>query len=162
MKTAFIIVDVHEFFLYAAPDDLVANIAAHISKETYDLIAFTVFKNTPNSNFNKSLQWPKCASEKDTTLPEAFKPFVTNNNVFTRAAYSAFSNTGLDAYLAENNIEKIILCGVDTDACVLATAFSAFDNGYIVDVDFDITYSGSDLESEAQNIMKNNLIAHKK
>lgn len=161
MKTALVVVDVQKFFLYDAPDDLPKNIAAEISKSNYDAVAFAVFRNNPNSNFVKSLKWSKCGSEEDAKLPGAFEPHSTAVNLFVRATFSGFESTELDTYLRNNKIEKIVLCGVDTDACVLATAFSAFDRGYIVDVNFDLTYSGADLESEAQVIIKRNIIAKK-
>ncbi|MDB5186143.1 MAG: isochorismatase hydrolase family protein [Candidatus Saccharibacteria bacterium] len=92
-------------------------------------------------------------------LPKEFNPFVTGKNVFTRATYSGFNSTTLNDYLKSKNTQKVVLCGVDTDACVLATAFDAFDYGYFVDVNFGLTYSGGDLEKEAQAIIKRSLIA---
>ena len=159
MKTALVVVDVQKFFLRDAPNDLPAKIAAEIKRSNYDAVAFAVFKNNSDSNFVKSLKWSKCQSDEDAKLPDAFKPHASDINVFERATFSAFESTELDTYLKNNRIEKVVLCGVDTDACVLATAFSAFDRGYLVDVNFDLTYSGADLESEAQIIIKRNIIA---
>jgi hypothetical protein len=68
---------------------MVDNIATHIKQSDYDAIIFTVFKNKPDSNFIRSLDWHKCSSEADVALPPQFKPFVTHNNVFSRAAYSS-------------------------------------------------------------------------
>lgn len=159
MNKALIVVDVQKFFLHDAPNDLVTKIVANMKNGAYSAIAFTVFKNTPDSNFIHSLKWPKCNSEEDIALPNDFKPYVTANNVFTRATYSGFNTTKLNNYLNNHGIDSVLLCGVDTDACVLATAFSAFDSGYLVDVNFELTYSGGDLEKEAQAIMKRSLIA---
>jgi nicotinamidase-related amidase len=138
---------------------MVDNIATHIKQSDYDAIIFTVFKNKPDSNFIRSLDWHKCSSEADVALPPQFKPFVTHNNVFSRADYSAFADLRLDEFLRDAGIEKVIICGVDTDACVLATAFSAFDNGYLVDVNFNLTYSDGGLEDQARAIIERSLIA---
>lgn len=159
MKTALIVVDIQKFFLVTAPDDLVPNIAQHIKEAAYDCVAFVTFQNTSNSNFVRSISWPKCSTPEDTVLPTEFEFAVTADNVFRRDKYSGFSGTGLHEFLQKSYIEKVVLCGVDTEACVLATAFSAFDNGYMIDVNFDLTYSGGDLEGEAQAIMKRSLIA---
>jgi nicotinamidase-related amidase len=161
MKTALIIVDVHNFFLHDAPDDLISNIVTHLKSQPYDAVAFTVFRNKSDSNFVKSLNWNKCSAGEDLEFPADFQPYITDTNVFTRAAYSAFTETSLNKYLQDQAIEKVVLCGVDTDACVLATAFSAFDNGYLIDVNFDLTYSGGDLEPEARAIMERSLMAKK-
>jgi len=161
MKTALIVIDVQKFFIHDAPDDLVSKIVDHIEHTSYDAVAFTIFKNNPDSNFVKSLDWSKCLNTEDTQLPDAFSAYVTDTNVFTRAAYSGFTTTKLDDYLKQNDIDKVVLCGVDTDACVLATTFSAFDYGYLIDVNTDLTYSGGGLEKEAQAIMYRSLIARR-
>jgi nicotinamidase-related amidase len=52
--------------------------------------------------------------------------------VIDKAGYSAFDDTGLEAELKRRNVKTLILCGVVTYACVLATGFSAFDRGFDV------------------------------
>lgn len=89
MKTAMIVVDVQQFFLHHAPDDLPHKIAEDIAHESYDAVTFTVFQNTPESNFNRSLNWPKCYTAEDIQLPEVFSPYITDMNVFTRDTYSS-------------------------------------------------------------------------
>jgi nicotinamidase-related amidase len=158
MNKALVVVDVQQFFLYDAPDELPQKIADHIQSNSYDTIAFTVFKNTPDSNFVRSLNWSKCDRDEDARLPDEFKPYIATDNVFERATFSGFSGTGLDEYLRDRHIKEITICGVDTDACVLGTAFSAFDNGYLINVDFNLTYSGGGLEREARAIFNRSLL----
>lgn len=159
MKTALLVVDVQNFYLHDAPDELPGEIAEHIDNSTYDYIAFTVFKNNPKSNFVKSLKWRKCDTKSDIQLPPEIRPYATKNNVFIKSTYSGFHGTKLHTFLQNNKIEKVVICGVDTDACVLATAFSAFDHGYLIDVNTELTHSGKDLEFEAQAIINRSLIA---
>jgi nicotinamidase-related amidase len=52
--------------------------------------------------------------------------------VVDKAGYSAFDETGLEALLRERGIRTLVLAGVVTYACVLATGFSAFDRGFDV------------------------------
>jgi nicotinamidase-related amidase len=52
--------------------------------------------------------------------------------VIDKAGYSAFEATALEPRLRERGIRTIVLCGVVTYACVLATGFSAFDRGFDV------------------------------
>jgi nicotinamidase-related amidase len=52
--------------------------------------------------------------------------------VIDKAGYSAFDATGLEQRLTERGIRTVVLCGVVTYACVLATGFSAFDRGFDV------------------------------
>src|SRR5689334_16824591 len=124
MKKALVVVDVNNFFLQSAPADFARRIANHIDQSNYDLLAFPVFKNHADSNFVKSLNWSKCSSAEEADLPDELKRFATDKNTFERATYSSFAETDLQKYLQENEIDEVTLAGIDTDACVLATAFS--------------------------------------
>jgi nicotinamidase-related amidase len=52
--------------------------------------------------------------------------------IIDKPGYSAFEATNLERRLADLGIRAIVICGVVTYACVLATAFSAFDRGFDV------------------------------
>jgi nicotinamidase-related amidase len=52
--------------------------------------------------------------------------------VIDKAGYSAFDATSLEEELRRRGVKTLILCGVVTYACVLATGFSAFDRGFDV------------------------------
>ena len=58
-------------------------------------------------------------------------------------------------YIKENDIDKIYLCGFDTDACVQKTAIDLFENNYNVFVlkDYCMSHKGVELH----NIIINNL-----
>ncbi|WP_182988474.1 MULTISPECIES: nicotinamidase [unclassified Massilia] len=47
-------------------------------------------------------------------------------------AYSAFNGTGLAAKLRERGVERVVVCGLATDYCVLNTANDALENGFAV------------------------------
>ena len=51
--------------------------------------------------------------------------------------YSAFYGTDLDKQLAEPRPEKVIICGVCTDICVMHTAADARNRDYDVEVPID-------------------------
>ncbi|PKK40209.1 Nicotinamidase [Clostridiaceae bacterium JG1575] len=48
--------------------------------------------------------------------------------------YSAFCGTPLDLLLRERGVEKVVLCGVCTDICILHTAVDAYQLGYAIEV----------------------------
>jgi nicotinamidase-related amidase len=52
--------------------------------------------------------------------------------VIDKAGYSAFESTELERHLTDRRTRAVVLCGVVTYACILATAFSAFDRGFDV------------------------------
>lgn len=74
---------------------------------------------------------------KGTTEPDVIPElaeFVTSVNVIPKNRYSGFFNTPLEARLAASGPEKIIICGVCTDICVLHTASDARNRDYAVEV----------------------------
>lgn len=52
--------------------------------------------------------------------------------IVNKVGYSAFEGTPLESHLRANGIRTVVLTGVVTYACVLSTAFSAFDRGFDV------------------------------
>jgi nicotinamidase-related amidase len=63
--------------------------------------------------------------------------------IFDKTVYSAFSNPALVAALARRQADTLVLTGVETDVCVLATAFDAVDRGLHVIVVGDAVTSWS-------------------
>jgi nicotinamidase-related amidase len=162
MPRALIVVDVNNCFMQDAPPDFARRITAHIEEENYDALAFPVFLNRPDSNFTKSLNWTKCSNAEDAELPDELQKYADEDNTFQRATYSSFSETALQDFLKSREVDEVVLCGIDTDACVLATAFSAFDLGYRTNVNFDLTFSTNDLEEAAQAIIKKSILPQDK
>ena len=50
----------------------------------------------------------------------------------TKRRYSAFFGTDLALFLNEQDIDRVVLCGVKTNVCVRATATDAFGHGFEV------------------------------
>ena len=161
MPRALIVVDVQSYFIQSTPEGFVAKIVKHIKNSSYDSLIFTVFKNNSNSNFVKSLNWNSCLKDSDIQLASELLPFISNdkNNIYeSKSTYSALKSSGLKSFLLKNNIDKLDICGIDTDACVLATAFEAFDLGYRVNILFDLCFSTGEFEQEAYKILRRNII----
>lgn len=154
---ALLIIDVQDFFLKDAPHDFANSIARHIEGNNYDHIVFTTFQNTPQSPFKTSLKWSKCRSPQDAALPANLAAYASSDNTFVRNTYSAFKHPDLHSYLQAHNISRLVLCGIDTDACVLATAYEAFDLGYHVKFEFDLCFSSAGLQDEATTILRRNI-----
>ena len=61
--------------------------------------------------------------------------------LLAKQRYSAFFNTDLESRLAELRPEKVIVCGVCTDICVLHTTSDARNRDYAVEVPADFVAS---------------------
>ncbi|MEK7095884.1 MAG: isochorismatase family protein [Patescibacteria group bacterium] len=154
MKKALLVIDVQKYFLEKASKGLPSKIADHIKSSKYEFLAFTTFRNIAGSNWEKSLGWKKCQSDKDLELPKEFENLVTPDNIFEKHTYSALKSPDkLLEHLRRLKIEEIDLCGIDTEACVLATAYDAFDQGFKTNVLFGLSYSRSGLGAAAKAII---------
>lgn len=50
--------------------------------------------------------------------------------VLNKTTLGAFESTGLDAILRFHGVDQVVIGGISTNACVLATAFAAANRGY--------------------------------
>jgi nicotinamidase-related amidase len=58
--------------------------------------------------------------------------FIPPATVIDKPGYSAFFASTLQSFLAEKNINTLIISGSETDVCVLATVLDAVDRGFRV------------------------------
>ena len=79
-------------------------------------------------------------TEEPEVIPELAE-FVTEANIIPKNRYSGFFNTDLEKRLAEQRPEKVIICGVCTDICVMHTTSDARNRDYDVEVPADCVAS---------------------
>jgi len=158
-KSALLIVDVQNYFMNSNTAHLPDKIVAHIRSVNYDFLLFSKFVNRRDSNFVKMLGWDKCTQKSETELVPVLLPFTNSSQVFEKHTLSAFKNPELEKFLKSNLITKISVCGTDSEACVLSTAFEAFDLGYEVHILKDLCAStnGKDFHEYARTIIERNL-----
>jgi nicotinamidase-related amidase len=75
-------------------------------------------------------------TEEPEVIPE-LREFFSEDNLVPKNRYSGFFNTDLDRRLRELHPEKVIICGVCTDICVLHTTADARNRDYPVEVPAD-------------------------
>ena len=80
--------------------------------------------------------------------------------VVDKSGYSAFEATDLETGLRQRGITTLVMCGVVTYACVLATAFAGFDKGFDVVLARDATGSWSDDLGDAAARIVDLLMGH--
>ena len=83
----------------------------------------TLFLNR-NPNFLRQVNWNEMVSQ-ETRLAAELTPFVSRT--FKKPSYSL--SWDLIKALKNDAITTVAVCGVDTDACVMATALDLFDAG---------------------------------
>ncbi|MBN2675802.1 MAG: isochorismatase family protein [Alphaproteobacteria bacterium] len=154
MTKALLIIDVQKCFINKHTEHIVSKIE-NIQKE-YDTVIISSFFNKEKSFFRENLNWNKCAkSSEEHSL--AFKP--KNNSTFLEHSnYSCITKDFLN-FVREKDITEIHLCGMDTDACVLKTAFDCieYDLNIQILVNFIGSSGGKEMHESGLNILYRNL-----
>lgn len=133
-KKALLIIDVQNYFINDLTKLIPKKIVTYINHTDYDFIIFTKFINKKGSNFFKLLNWGKMLSGHETEIHRSLIAYCDKKNVFVKNTYSIFKAKGFCEYLRANHIKSLYLCGIDTEACILASAFDGFDLGYEVKI----------------------------
>jgi nicotinamidase-related amidase len=142
---ALMIVDVQKAF--PIPAKLVKRI--RIYSRRFERRIFTQFVNPPGSLFRKKLKVGSCAPDSaDTTL---LIPPGKNDLVFVKSSYG-LKQKDLKR-LQALGIKRITVCGLETDACVLAVMFSLFDAGIDCRIKKELCWSSTGLHREALKII---------
>jgi nicotinamidase/pyrazinamidase len=79
-------------------------------------------------------------TEEPEVIPELAE-YVTDDNVIPKNRYSGFFNTNLEQRLASVKPNKVIVCGVCTDICVMHTTSDARNRDYTVEIPADCVAS---------------------
>jgi nicotinamidase-related amidase len=82
-------------------------------------------------------------------LVPALRTFAPPGTVADKTTYSAFASGDFIKALARLGGDHLVLSGVETDVCVLATALAAVDRGLAVTLATDAVASGSRPSHEA-------------
>lgn len=154
MKSLLLVIDLQNAFINKYTQELPNKIKNIIENKQYDKIAFTRFINFEDSIYVKKLGWKRCIDDEDKKIVID----IENNKLFDKSIYSAVNNELIE-YIKQNQITDIYLCGIDTECCVLKTAFDLFELGYNVYVLKDYCYCthGIERNNNALKILKRNI-----
>lgn len=145
---AILIVDLQHAF--RAPTEFVDRIRGRAAG--FPRRVFTRFINRPDSLMRRKLDRRSCAPGS----PESelvLKP-APGDLVLIKEGYG-FTADDI-ARLRDAGIGHVLLCGLDTDACVLGVAFTLFDAGIDVTVEPDLCWSSAGLHEPALAILHQN------
>ena len=154
MNSLLLVIDLQQYFINENTKEIPSKIEDIVNSGKYKNIAFTRFVNFKNSIYTKKLNWNGCINKNETQIVIDTK----NNKIFNKSIYSAVNKELLN-YIEENKIEEIYLCGIDTEACILKTAFDLFEKEYDVYVlkDYCASTLGVKRHNNAIAILKRNI-----
>ena len=107
-------------------------------------VAFTRFVNRPDSGYERWIGWTRFMHGPENDLYDAID--ARAGPVFVKHGYTAFTPE-LESYLREQQVERLVLCGIATDGCVLKSAVDAFERGIepVVVTDACASHGGSEI-----------------
>ncbi|MDE2037813.1 MAG: cysteine hydrolase [Patescibacteria group bacterium] len=145
-KKALIIVDVQPSFLDDRNGYIVENILKLLNGSRYDLYVEATFHAERGSLWDKQQGWI-CPEEGDGTetvgrLSEALRPLDPIK--VRKETKSVFrGDRDLSKIFADKGVGEVHVVGLDTNDCVLATAYESFDLGFITYVIAECCQSSS-------------------
>jgi nicotinamidase-related amidase len=134
MRQVLLIVDVQSTF--SPPEWLVEGIRALSAK--IPTIASIELHDEQVTPFQRQLGWSPAS--KDESL-------VETDRVFVKHGYGQTVET--IKYIKELGVERVLVCGIQTETCVLAAGFALFDAGLTPTLVTDLTV-GSSLDRSGQ------------
>ena len=104
-------------------------IVALVKSGKFDKIVATKFLNYTDSMYERCFNWSDLKTSDETNLYEPLKEFV--DATFKKTTYNCVNDDFIELLTELNDYEEVnevYICGLDTDACVLATAIGLFDH----------------------------------
>ena len=126
MNSLLLVIDLQFAFINENTSFLPQKIQELINSNKYNKVVFTRFVNSKNSIYTDKLNYYACIGEDKEIVLD-----VKNKKILDKKVYSAV-NEELEEYIANNNIDKIYVCGIDTECCVLKTCLDLFEKEYNV------------------------------
>ena len=154
MKKLLLVIDLQQSFINDKTKFLSDKINNLLEENKFEEVVFTRFINSLDSIWYKKLNYKECITE------ESKKIVIDTRNylVIDKTIYSAV-NKELEQYIKDQNISQIYLCGIDTECCVLKTAFDLFEKEYDVYVlkEYCACMCGAERNDNALEILKRNI-----
>ena len=156
LKECLVIIDVQKGFLTEDTCFVPEKIRTLINKRKFEYVIATRFINSKESPHYIFTQWDGMMDEESQRLD----PFVAQvaEKIFDKNTNSCFTDEFLE-YIENKHIEKLCFVGIDTDCCVMKSAFDSFDRKIPFEVltKYCASTGGKVLHNEACHIMKRSL-----
>ncbi|WP_419923949.1 cysteine hydrolase family protein [Candidatus Poriferisocius sp.] len=156
-----IAVGIQTGFIAPPTQHIPAAVESFLARARVEHRFFTRFINPgPGGPFAKLLGWHKLQNPKETALAPEVEALATS--VVEKNGYSPFSGTGLAAELERIGANTVLVCGIDTDVCVLSTAAGLFELGLhpVVVADLCASTGGTAAHTAALTILPRYTGAH--
>ena len=154
MKTCLIVIDVQESFRHR-PFFTEQDLPAYLQAQNA-LIDGCVAQGIPvlrvfHSDGPEVAENPFSQASGQVRALDGLAPFEAAAT-FTKSRHSALVGTGLDVWLTEQGIQRLIVSGIRTEQCCETTTRHASDLGWEVDYALDATLTWDMLQPDGQTL----------
>ncbi|MDO8656340.1 MAG: isochorismatase family protein [Nanoarchaeota archaeon] len=131
-KKALIIVDVQPAFMNKRNKYILKNIVQLLKTISYDFYANALFHAEKGSLWDKQQKWVSPKDNNFSTVPEIMNLLKGKNHLAIEKTTKSVFKGDKDIFilLKDKGIEEVHLVGFDTNDCILASAYEAFDLGF--------------------------------
>lgn len=130
-KKILLLIDVQNGFISTDETRHVANkITALLELNIFDCVIATAYENDTGSMYEKLLDWHGMKTQQEQEIPPKILSHVSRT--VRKKTYNATNDSLIKILASANNYpapKEIYIAGIDTDACVLATAIGLFEKG---------------------------------
>lgn len=141
MKKVLVVIDLQIGFINDNTLRVTRHIVNLLEKKEYDAIIATKFTNVKGSSYDKLLNRQGMIKEEDKELLPIVEQYA--DCIISKCSYSCVNANFIQSMVAlcDGLPEEVTIVGVDTDACVLATAIDLFEMGIRPIIIEDCVYS---------------------
>lgn len=93
-------------------------------------VVFSRYHNYPGSLYEQLLHWYRVRDDRDVRLVPDLDEWAAHGTVIDKTGYTVFVED-MDKLIAATARTDVVLCGVDTETCVLKSAVDAFERGLL-------------------------------
>lgn len=87
---------------------------------------YTRYFNYPGSAFERLMDWRKLYTAPDTDIADDLLPYAQKSITLDKRTYSALTPE-FEELIRRHGWTDIVICGIDTELCVLKTALDVFE-----------------------------------
>lgn len=160
-----LVIDVQNGFVNARSAGVVEPLRLFVSRwlSLHRPAVFTRFINPPGSQWERLLHWTRLRESPETDLHPSVASLVEMSDyahVVDKYSYSSL-NEEVHALIEKRQPNRLLICGIATDGCVLKTAVDAFEEGFIPLVLSDLcaSHAGNEVH-EAGLLLLRRFIGH--
>ena len=146
---ALLVIDMQVGFMKKGAEATIAPVSELVRKWPVENLYYLKYRNHPGSLFTQHLDWHSFMTAEDSTLvPEVY---VEGAPVFDHYGYGPPD----ELIAALKKYKTVGICGVDTDACVMAAVFSLWDAEIrpVVYAEYCMSSGGAQIHQAALGLM---------